>query len=277
MNAPVTAPVTSLHERRREAAARIFREINRTVGTAFEPTDADYHQADALLAQIEKGEAAPLTVMVEYAGHDHSARVATALAEARAEFISDAVLAHDYDLLLFGGAYCVTCTPDGDCNSEDLVIWPCPPLTAAGFTVEMAAEVVKATDNEVARRVAEAQEAGAAEFPELHGFEEHHGVRVSYVGEDESNLFALGWHVNAEQVLAAFDAYARKVAGINGVWDSDTEKPQPRDLVRAWCVNTGKDGVEWCLMTKDYSGDGEPREYTHADPGAFPVTILWER
>jgi hypothetical protein len=58
----------------------------------------------------------------------------------------DLIKQHEYDELIFGGFLCLTCTPEAAYNEDpDLtVMWPCPPLRAAGMTDDEAVAVIKA-------------------------------------------------------------------------------------------------------------------------------------
>lgn len=50
---------------------------------------------------------------------------------------------HDWDETIFGGFICMTCTPE-DPGFDDAVVWPCPPLKAAGLTDEQAVGIIQA-------------------------------------------------------------------------------------------------------------------------------------
>lgn len=50
---------------------------------------------------------------------------------------------HDWDETIFGGFICLKCTPE-DPGFDDAVMWPCPPLRAAGLTIERATEIINA-------------------------------------------------------------------------------------------------------------------------------------
>jgi hypothetical protein len=39
---------------------------------------------------------------------------------------------HDWDELIFGGFYCLHCTPDDPDSLDDPIAWPCPTLRDAG-------------------------------------------------------------------------------------------------------------------------------------------------
>jgi hypothetical protein len=51
---------------------------------------------------------------------------------------------HDWDELVFGGFYCLHCTPeDAEAFDEAPVAWPCQPLRDAGLTNEQAIDVIE--------------------------------------------------------------------------------------------------------------------------------------
>lgn len=71
---------------------------------------------------------------------------------------------HDWDELLFGGFYCLRCTPDDEDNFDDPIAWPCQPLRDAGLTDDEAREIVVAHREKVeaeyrAKKAAEQAEA----------------------------------------------------------------------------------------------------------------------
>jgi hypothetical protein len=43
---------------------------------------------------------------------------------------------HDWDELIFGGFYCLHCTPDDPDSLDDPIAWPCLTLRDAGMTDE---------------------------------------------------------------------------------------------------------------------------------------------
>lgn len=49
---------------------------------------------------------------------------------------------HDWDELLFGGFYCLHCTPDDPDSLDDPIAWPCQPLRDAGVTDDEARELI---------------------------------------------------------------------------------------------------------------------------------------
>lgn len=289
ISAPVTAPATKpldLHERRLEAAALILHAQDCDGRCPAGPIDSDFDKARELLAaHATDGD----TVISKWIDSTDLAtnmtrafdRIAAQHEQDMERYRSGLLRVHDYDMTIFGGFYCLACTPAGDCNPEELVAWPCPTLRDGGFTDRMAEQHIIDAENETLRSVREAQAAGAAKLPDLDGFTEYDGIRVAYVGDD-GDIYALGWHTRPEAVLHAMDCLARDEAGINGVLDSD-EKPKPTDLHRAWAINMGEaPGCEqWCLATFIETDRGtDPlagRNYTavtHTDPGAFPVTIF---
>lgn len=77
---------------------------------------------------------------------------------------TDLLKLHDWDELLFGGFYCLHCTPDDEYSLDDPIAWPCPPLREAGVTDEEARALIEAHREKVA---AEYQAKKAAEQAEL--------------------------------------------------------------------------------------------------------------
>ncbi|MFF9309998.1 hypothetical protein ACF1BS_03715 [Streptomyces sp. NPDC014748] len=71
---------------------------------------------------------------------------------------------HDWDELLFGGFYCLHCTPDDEDNFDEPIAWPCPPLREAGVTDDEARALIVAHREKVA---AEHQAKKAADLAEL--------------------------------------------------------------------------------------------------------------
>lgn len=68
---------------------------------------------------------------------------------------------HEWDELLFGGIYCMHCTPDDADDPDQNVYWPCPPLRAAGVTDEEAVAHINAERAEIEARHRAEAEAGA--------------------------------------------------------------------------------------------------------------------
>lgn len=68
---------------------------------------------------------------------------------------------HDWDELIFGGFYCMHCTPDDADDPDDNVYWPCPTLRAAGMTDEQAIGLINAQRARIAAEAAEKHAAGA--------------------------------------------------------------------------------------------------------------------
>jgi hypothetical protein len=50
---------------------------------------------------------------------------------------------HDWDELLFGGFFCMKCTPEDSDDPDETVMWPCPPLLVAGLTLEKAEDMIR--------------------------------------------------------------------------------------------------------------------------------------
>lgn len=71
---------------------------------------------------------------------------------------------HDWDELLFGGFYCLHCTPDDEDSFDDPIAWPCQSLRDAGLTDDEAREIIVAHREKVeaeyrAKKAAEQAEA----------------------------------------------------------------------------------------------------------------------
>jgi hypothetical protein len=71
---------------------------------------------------------------------------------------------HDWDELIFGGFYCMECTPEDADDPDQNVYWPCPPLRAVGVTDEEAKEIIKTYRERIeAERAREKEKAGENE------------------------------------------------------------------------------------------------------------------
>ncbi|MGQ4513618.1 hypothetical protein [Streptomyces sp. DW26H14] len=65
--------------------------------------------------------------------------------EMRQKAVKDALLKlHDWDELIFGGFYCMHCTPDDADDVDQNIAWPCPPLQEVGVTYDEAARIIVA-------------------------------------------------------------------------------------------------------------------------------------
>lgn len=71
---------------------------------------------------------------------------------------------HDWDELIFGGFYCLHCTPDDEDSLDDPIAWPCPPLREAGVTDEEARALILAHREQVAAKYQAEKEAKQAEL-----------------------------------------------------------------------------------------------------------------
>ena len=63
---------------------------------------------------------------------------------------TDLLKLHDWDELVFGGFYCLHCTPDDELSLDDPIWWPCPPLREVGVTDDEAREIIAAHRAKVA-------------------------------------------------------------------------------------------------------------------------------
>jgi len=98
-------------------------------------------------------------------------------------------------------------------------------------------------------------------IPELEGFAEHYGCKVSSIGED-GGMIILG-HAGRLRAIAAMSAYARNELGyhhldlLNDLWCN--ENP---DFAHTWMRNKGPEtGGDWYLVRAQSN-----------EAGAFPVT-----
>lgn len=279
VTAPLTAP-TPLTARRLEVAALIIHAQNCDGTCTDGPTLAQFDAARELLT---KHAADGDVVIQNWVTGELADNMVRAFARVAADYDRDMAayrngLLHTHGYAIAAGAgrfYCVACTPGGDSNPRELVGWPCLPLTEAGLTPEMASRHVTEQEDENMRRIREAERAARAELPDLDGFIEHDGIKVGYVG-DYGDVYALGWHVRAEEVLHAMDSLARIEAGLDGITDDGTTPPASM-LRRAWARNTGTGtGAEqWCLETMRATDKDTLVPLTCDDADTFPVTI-WD-
>lgn len=265
-SAPVTAPTVSREDRRREIAARTFYSTHSLIG-AGAPTGGDYARAERLLKAIaERGDAAYAEVP-DGGRTGLGALLRVAIARADNSYRQEMLRLHGWDELAFGGAICITCTPEDAAGPDATVSFPCKPLREAGVTEDMAADLIRAHYAEQERRIHEAHKAATTKLPEIDGFHDYDGITVGYVG-DYGDMVALGWHANPRTVLHAFDCLARTEAQIDGVYDDPNRRPAPEDLTRTWARNVGHGTGEeqWCLTWG--------AETTADTAGAFPITLL---
>lgn len=116
--------------------------------------------------------------------------------------------------------------------------------------------------------------AGVVRPATLDGMADHHGIRVTALGDDSETLLAIGHH-EPRAVLRALDAMARNNLGWESLSDGggfETPADAEAALDRRWahfaagcepeCVNP-RDPGHWRVY---YVDAGEP--------GAVPVTVL---
>lgn len=82
--------------------------------------------------------------------------------EMRQRRVLDALLTlHDWDELIFGGFYCMHCTPDDPDSLDDPTAWPCPTLREAGVTDTEAFALISAHRAAIAARYRAERDGGA--------------------------------------------------------------------------------------------------------------------
>lgn len=106
--------------------------------TANDTKPTPYH---ALIALLENGGAESHTQAV-IAVADFRQQVER---EVRQQQVKYALLTlHEFDELIFGGFYCMHCTPDDADDPDQNVYWPCPPLREAGVDDIEAVAIISA-------------------------------------------------------------------------------------------------------------------------------------
>lgn len=123
----------------------------------------------------------------------------------------------------------------------------------------------------------------SAVTPELSGFTEIYGIKVSALGED-GDLIALGHH-KPIYALAAFTGYAVDVMGLQDVYDGLVDDPGPKvtaatkhgwATLKTACDEAGEDDHDddcyECIEISEFSWYIEVGE--KEVPGAFPVTYF---
>ncbi len=123
----------------------------------------------------------------------------------------------------------------------------------------------------------------SAEIPELSGFQEIYGIKVSAIGED-GDLIALGHHKTL-YALAAFTGYAVDVMGLQDLYDGSTDDPGSKAsaaIKQGWaglvtaCDEAGEEDHQddccECIEIREHAwylevGDKEV-------PNSFPVTYF---
>ena len=83
--------------------------------------------------------------------------------EMRQRQVLDALLKlHEWDELIFGGFYCMHCTPDDADDPDQNVYWPCPPLREVGVTDVEAVALITAHRSAIEAKHRAQREGGAA-------------------------------------------------------------------------------------------------------------------
>lgn len=126
-------------------------------------------------------------------------------------------------------------------------------------------------------------------IPDLAGFEEHFGIKVSCFGED-GDLVALGHH-DPRRALAAFNRYTKSLIGLPDLLDG-TAMRSPE----GWKAAAARVKPAWAYMIGNCDAGGEPdhdegecpeceeiqqfgwymtitHETNQGLPGTFPVTL----
>jgi hypothetical protein len=123
----------------------------------------------------------------------------------------------------------------------------------------------------------------SVEIPELSGFTEIYGMRVSTIGED-GDMVILGHHETA-YALAAFTGYSVDTLGLSDIYDGLQPDPGPtatKAIKRGWaslktaCDEFGEDEHDpdcyECIEISECSWYLEIGEKEH--PNSFPVTYF---
>jgi hypothetical protein len=123
----------------------------------------------------------------------------------------------------------------------------------------------------------------AVEIPELSGFTEVYGMKISMIGED-GDMVILGHHATI-YALAAFNGYAVDVVGLDDVYDGLVADPGPtavKAIKQGWaslkttCDEFREDehdpDCSECIEISECSWWMEIGEHQH--PNSFPVTYF---
>jgi len=100
----------------------------------------------------------------------------------------DLLKLHDWDELIFGGFYCLHCTPDD--AWDETVAWPCQPLLDAGVTLDDAREIIAQHRDEIEAK----HQARAAEVKAKKDEEKRKGQQAA---DDFNSLYPIGTRVIA--------------------------------------------------------------------------------
>jgi hypothetical protein len=116
--------------------------------------------------------------------------------------------------------------------------------------------------------------------PNLTGFVEHNGIRMTAIGDDGDRLLALGHH-NPIKMAHTFDWFLRHVIGEPaGLTEIGTPVEVAHDIHALWAVTInecgecgGRDDCHDCaaIRNSDWWVDWAVSE---DDPGAFPVMVF---
>ncbi len=117
------------------------------------------------------------------------------------------------------------------------------------------------------------------ELPDLTGFTEHNGIRMTAIGDDGETLLALGHH-DPVKTVHAFHWLLRHRLGDNGLPERGTPREVAEDVHALWAVTLtecgdcgGRSDCLDCAAIKssdwwiDYSASEQ-------DLGRFPVMVL---
>ncbi len=119
------------------------------------------------------------------------------------------------------------------------------------------------------------------ELPDLDGFVEHHGIRITALGDDGEVLVALGHHKPRTAVIAFRAALHDRFGSTLADWgDFHTPRDVEEALRLRWAVLLTAcgtcDGVRDCWACRDIRDASWWMDYaaTEPVPAGFPVTIL---
>ncbi|MFE0650992.1 hypothetical protein ACFVZH_20625 [Streptomyces sp. NPDC059534] len=149
----------------------------------------------------------------------------------------DLLQLHDWDELIFGGFYCLHCTPD---DAWDYSIdWPCQPLLDAGVTLDDARQIIAQHRDEIEAK----HQARAAELKAKKDEEKRKGQQAA---DDFNARYSVGTRVIAYPGVRPDDPIAlkfqeRREAGC--VYGAETDPTERLDTVTrtpAWTLGHGE-------------------------------------